>query len=540
MSIRRPPPWEWPEHPPALVTQYIQDGDYGRETVPARLAHWAAQQPDAPALIDGDTVVTYAALSSAMRHAAAELLSRGVAQGDRVALQLPSDARFARAYLGVAAAGAVGMLVHMAYGASDIAPLVRHARPYAAIVGPATPSQDAAAIFSGHADRNGLLDHVLLADDLGRRDPEAIAANQLPDVTSADPLTIGFTSGTVAAPKAVVATHRMMLGNNDRMAPALGIGPGTRVVSASPYSHLFGLGVLSTVLSAGATMVVMPPFTPEGMVDALADHDAEILFAAPAHVTAILASQPAKVEAIGALRRSYLGGASVAPELAAAWEAAVPGDGHRAGQLFGMTETMMTLTTPVEWPASRRHGGVGAPQSGLEVRVVGDDGSLAPAGREGRLQVRGYSVFAGYAGNDRETAASLDAGGWFTTGDLARRTADGDFIITGRTKDVINRGGVKYSPVDLEHLFEEHPAVRQAAIVPLPDPALGERACLCVTLEKTAEFDLAAATAYLSERGISKRMWPERLEVVDDMPLTPTRKVIKRRLVQIVLGKTAK
>ncbi|MEM9684673.1 MAG: class I adenylate-forming enzyme family protein, partial [Pseudomonadota bacterium] len=440
MKTSRPPPWEWPEHSAALVERYVRDGDYGTETVPGRIERWANKQPETPALIDQNGVTTYADLHAAMETYASALLSRGVETGDRVALQLPSDARFAAAYLGAVRAGAVGMLVHMAYGPSDISPLVRHAHPYAAIVAPKTNAYDPSASFADHADGKGLLDHILLTDDLDQRPAASQPARSAPPLTAGDPLTIGFTSGTVAAPKAVVASHRMMLGNNDRMAPALGIGPGTRVVSASPYSHLFGLGVLSTVLSAGATMVVMPPFTPDGMVSALADHDAEILFAAPAHATAILASRPAKIGAISALRRSYLGGASVAPELAAAWEAAVPGDGHRAGQLFGMTETMMTLTTPVDWPAARRHGGVGVPQSGLEVRIVDEDGAMAAADEEGLLQVRGYSVFAGYAGNPMETKASLDTDGWFTTGDLARRTKDGDFVITGRTKDVINRG----------------------------------------------------------------------------------------------------
>ena len=162
----------------------------------------------------------------------------------------------------------------------------------------------------------------------------------------------------------------MMLANNDRVAPALGIGPGTRVVSASPYSHLFGIGVLATVLAAGATMVALPPFTPEGMVEAVAKHDAQRLFAAPAHVAAILAAGLPRLADIKALGRTYLGGASVAPELAAAWEAAVPGDGHRTGQLFGMTESMVTLTTPAAWPAARRICSLGTSAASDRIRAA--------------------------------------------------------------------------------------------------------------------------------------------------------------------------
>lgn len=536
---RRPPPWEWPVHPPSQVDRFLAAGAYGDESVPDRIARWARERTDEPALIDAGRTITYGDLGRSMEAVVAALAARGVEAGDRVALQLPSDSHFAAAYLGTVRLGAVAVLVHMAYGPSEIAPLIDHARPYAAIVAPATAKYDAPAAFGARADGADLLAHILVADGPEWAGVLDTRPAGLPIPRPEDPLILGYTSGTVAAPKAVAASHRMMLANNDRMAPPLGIEPGTRVVSASPYSHLFGIGVLSTVLAAGGTMVVMPPFTPEDMVAAIAGHDAQVLFAAPAHAASILNSRPPDMARIARLRRTYLGGATVSPDLAAAWEAAVPGDGHRAGQLFGMTETMMTLTTPVDWPALRRHAGVGIPESGLDVRVVDEAGAEMPPDREGFLQIRGYSVFAGYAGNPRETAASLDAEGWFTTGDLARRTTDGDFVITGRVKDVINRGGVKYNPTDLEYLIADHPAVEQAAIVPLPDPVLGERACLCVSLVPGAAFDLDIATAYLAERKIGKRLWPERVEIVDDMPLTPTRKVMKRRLVERILAQDA-
>ncbi len=534
---KRPPPWEWPAHPPSQIAAFEAQGTYSAETLASRIARLAGEAPETPALIEAGREVSYGALAEMMEAVAAGLAARGVAPGDRVALQLPSDTGFVAAYLGIARLGAVTTLIHMAYGPGEIAPLVAHARPYAAIVAPATEKHTGAAAFSALADGDGVLDHVLTGAGAEWDSLLASRPADPPLPTAADPLTLGFTSGTVSAPKAVASSHRMMLANCDRAAPPLSIGPGTRVAVASPFSHLFGIGVLTTVLAAGGTMIVMPPYTPDSMVSTVADNDAELLYCAPAHIAAILAEEPTALARIRTLRRTYIGGSILSPELAAAWEAAVPGNGNRALQQFGMTETLITLTTPAEWPAARRHTTVGISEVGLDCRVVDEEGAETLPGVEGLLQVRGYSVFAGYAGNPAETAAVLDADGWFTTGDLARRTDLGDFVITGRVKDVINRGGVKFNPADLEHAFAAHPSIVQAAIVPLPDPVLGERACLCVTLRPGANFGLDDARAFLAARNVGKRLWPERVEVVDDMPVTPTRKVVKRRLVELLLAR---
>jgi len=167
---------------------------------------------------------------------------------------------------------------------------------------------------------------------------------------------------------------------------------------------------------------------------------------------------------------------------------------------------------------------------------VVDDRNVLPADTEGELQVRGLSVFDGYLDNAQATAEAFTGDGWFRTGDLARLDAQGNLSITGRSKEVINRGGVKFNPADVEAVIAAHPAVELCAIVPMPDPVLGERACCFVVARGGAEIDLDAIRAWLARHGIAKTKWPERLEVIEEMPMTPTRKIKKAELAKRVAG----
>jgi cyclohexanecarboxylate-CoA ligase/acyl-CoA synthetase len=139
-------------------------------------------------------------------------------------------------------------------------------------------------------------------------------------------------------------------------------------------------------------------------------------------------------------------------------------------------------------------------------------------------------VFSGYLGNDAATAAAFTGDGWFRTGDLARLDQDGNVQFTGRLKELINRGGIKFNPVDVEIVIDRHPAVAQCAIVPMPDPTLGERACCFAVLKQGANLKLADVCQWLTQYNVAKIKWPERLELIAEMPMTPTRKVKKAEL----------
>jgi non-ribosomal peptide synthetase component E (peptide arylation enzyme) len=194
--------------------------------------------------------------------------------------------------------------------------------------------------------------------------------------------------------------------------------------------------------------------------------------------------------------------------------------------MWGMTELFMGLHTRLDDAHDVRCGSVGRPAPGMELRIVDDRGNPAGDDQSGELQIRGPSVFAGYCGN---AAANLDSfhEGWFRTGDLACRDAKGNFHITGRPKDLINRGGIKINPAEIEVMIDRHPKVLQSAIVPMPDEVMGEKACAFVVTRPGECVSLQEICEWLDQNKLAKMLWPERVELIDEMPMTPTRKIIK-------------
>ena len=183
-----------------------------------------------------------------------------------------------------------------------------------------------------------------------------------------------------------------------------------------------------------------------------------------------------------------------------------------------------------------RFNTIGRATPGTELRVADPDGNLLPEGEVGELHVRGCSLFSGYVGNDEATRSSFSADGWFRTGDLARMDTHGNVQLNGRTNELINRGGVKINPIDMELAISTHPSVAQVAIAPVPDTTVGERASCFVVLKGGAALTFEELKAFLAENKFAKFIWPEHFVVVDEMPMTPTRKVIKAELVRQYLA----
>src|SRR5581483_3335546 len=233
-------------------------------------------------------------------------------------------------------------------------------------------------------------------------------------------------------------------------------------------------------------------------------------------------------DALSSPRAVVISGSACPPELARTVEQRLPAG--RVLQLWGMTELQIGALTRPEDGLDVRTTTAGSASPGTELRITSPDGASVPPDTEGELEVHGSSVFRGYLDNPAANAAAFTADGWFRTGDLAVLDAAGHVRITGRLKDLVNRGGVKINPADVEALLNEHPAVLESAIVPMPDPVLGERACCFVTLRDGATFTLDDMRAWLASRNVAKLRWPERVEVVDAMPFTPTRKIMKREI----------
>jgi acyl-coenzyme A synthetase/AMP-(fatty) acid ligase len=390
--------------------------------------------------------------------------------------------------------------------------------------------------MSSLKDRVETLDHVIVAGDdapagtlaltgLIENGSKAPIAN---GPVAADPAILCFTSGTSSAPKAVVHSYHTLLANNRIAAPIYGMTADDVVLGGPPFTHAFGICVLNFTLMAGGASLLMPQFSPPALTELIETGRPTVLFVAPAHVAACLKAGLLDKADLSSVRIATISGSACPPDVAYALEKAMPNGA--VGQMWGMTECFMGLHTPFDGPADIRCETLGGTTPTFEARMIREDGSVAPAGEDGELEIRGCSVFAGYYANEEANRAAFTGDGWFRTGDLAVRDENGNVRITGRVKDLINRGGIKINPTDIEALVDRHPAVMMSAIAPVPDEVLGEKACLYVQLKPGTQLTLEEACGWLEENGVAKMKWPERLEIVPEMPMTPTRKIIKAAL----------
>jgi len=525
------------DFPPERAAHYRAQGWWTDELLGDWLARAAAARPGGTAIVHEGRAVTYADLARRVRAFARALDRLGIAKGDVVAVQLPNLPEFVIAYLGLASRGAVMQTIHMPYRGAEIETLLAHSGAVAMICMARHKDYAAAAlalelqaklprlahvIAVGGAPTGAVAFDELVADATGDAEPAPVA------VSAADPFVLLYTSGTTAAPKGVPHPSCTYLANFRLAAQALGVVSADRVLCAAPFTHLYGLSALSVALCAGAASILLPAFTPQDLAAVLRSTAPTVIYAGPAHVAACLNGGVLAGQALASVRFVILSGAAVAPDLAEAIEAAL--SGGKVLQLWGMTELQAGAFTRLADDRDVRMRTSGRPAPGNELRVVREDGGAAAPDEVGELEMRGCSLFAGYLDNPGATAAAFTADGWFRTGDLAALDAAGNLRIAGRTKEIINRGGVKFNPLDVEHLLVAHPAVEMCAIIPMPDPVLGERACCFVTLRDGQRFGFDAMQDWLARHAVSKLKWPERLEIIDAMPMTATRKVMKGAL----------
>ncbi len=521
----------------ARVAEFVAQGWWRDDTLTKWLARHAAERADAAAVVHATGTLTWSALSARVAAFASGLAQAGVARGDVVAVQLPNIPEFVVAYLAIARLGAVMTTIHMPYRGSEFETLLRHSRARAIVcLGQAKDWSPAAAAVELRESITTLEAVIALGEpvqgamtfaEVQSASPAVI--RELPGPAASDPFLLLYTSGTTASPKAVPHSYHTLLSNARVGVPEHRIAAADRILSAAPFSHLFGLYSLHVAWAAGASVVLLPQFTPPDLAATVERDKPTALWTAPAHIAACRAMGLFDKHDFSSLELAIMSGSACPPELVRWLAARLPG--CAVTQLWGMTETQAALYTRPGDPLEVSASSAGRASPGTEVRVVSLTDEVCPAGEEGELQVRGCLAFPGFFANDAANRAAFAPGGWYRTGDLATMDAAGNVSITGRAKDVINRGGHKFNPRDVEDLLDSHPKILQSAIVPMPDPVLGEKACCFVTLRPgVAGVTLEELVAFLGERNIAKMKFPERLVVVSEMPLTPTRKIIKGRL----------
>jgi cyclohexanecarboxylate-CoA ligase len=335
-----------------------------------------------------------------------------------------------------------------------------------------------------------------------------------------------FTSGTTGEPKGVMHTWNTLIASTRGFAERLELNPQDVIFMGSPLAHQTGFlwgSVLPIFL--GATVVLLDVWNPERAVALMAQEKATFSVAAPTFLTDILAVHEKGNTQVSSLRTFLLAGAPVPRILV---ELAAEKLGVRIASAWGMTEVALpTITRPTD-SVDKVAGSDGAPLDGTEIRIVGANGEIQGTGQEGRLEARGAFNFIGYL--KRPELYATDHDGWFDTGDLAFIDADGYVRITGRTKDIVIRGGENIPVVEVENALYRHPAIADVAVIAVPDARLGERACACVTLNEGCNLGFEEMVTFLAEAGLTKTYFPERLEIIAEMPRTGSGKIQKYQL----------
>ncbi|WP_338879196.1 cyclohexanecarboxylate-CoA ligase [Achromobacter veterisilvae] len=505
----------------------------------------AASHPDKLALtaVHTDSAevrrFTYRQLAAMADRVAVGLARLGIGAGDVVACQLPNGWQFVVTYLACSRIGAVmNPLMHI-FRQRELSFMLRHGEARVFIVPQRFRGFDYPAMAEGLRADLPRLERViavggagpdsfeaLLSDPRWEAEPDArdILGRSRPgpdDVTQ-----LIYTSGTTGEPKGVMHTANTTFSNIAAYADRLGLGADDVVLMGSPMAHqtgfMYGL-MMPLYLGCGAvTLDIWNPAVAAGLIR---EHGATFSMASTPFLTDLAREVAQSGQGVPTLRTFLCAGAPIPGPLV---EQARQVLGAKIVSAWGMTENgAVTLTRP-EDDDVRAYTSDGCPLPGVEIKVVDASGAALSAGEVGNLWLRSCSNFGGYL--KRPQLNATDDEGWFDTGDMARIDGQGYLRITGRSKDVIIRGGENIPVVEIESLLYRHPAVGQAAIVAYPDERLGERACAVVTLKPGGALALPELVDFLKGQGVALQYIPERLEVRDSLPSTPTGKVQKFRL----------
>jgi len=487
------------------------------------LAERVAATPHAPAILaPGRLPLSYAGLHRQVQAVAQALAGLGLGKDDAVALVLPNGPELACALLGVAAVARAAPL-NPGYRLHELDFYLRdlHAR---ALIVPADDASDARTAAA--AVKIPLIELAPRPQDpaglFDLRAPALPAATACQSPDAEDVALLLHTSGTTARPKLVPLTHANLFASARNIGTVIGLSPDDRCLNVMPLFHIHGLvaGVLAP-LASGGSVICAPGLDPARFFPWLTECAPTWMSAVPTVYQLILEwaeKDPASVVR-GRLRLLRTGSAPLPPTVLANLEALF---GVPVIETYGLTETATQLTSNRLPPGLRKPGSAGAP-GGPELRIRGDDGSFLPPRAVGEVVVRGANIMRGYVGNDEANARAF-ADGWFRTGDLGYQDEDGYVFLTGRTKEMINRGGEKVSPREVEDVLLRHPAVAQAVVFALPHPLLGEVVGAAVVLRPGATVTNAALRAFAAEYLADFKV-PSKFTVVNDLPKGATGKL---------------
>lgn len=531
----------WPEE---QVARYVAKGYWEGRPIGAHLLTTADRYPDQTALVDGELRLSYRELMARADGAAIRLRELGLRPDDRIVVQLPNRWEFAVLTLACLRLGVIPVMALPAHRRSELSYLADHAQARAIAVPDAVKGFDHQELAHSIAAGAATVKHVLVAGEDVRsdsvdlralcqpaEDPSA-ARNEL-DASAPDSRSVAvfvLSGGTTGLPKLIARTHDDYTYNMKRSAEVGGFGPDSVYLAVLPLGHNFPLGapgLLGTLLCGGRVVIASSP-VPEKVFPLIEREGVTAAGLVPAITQRWLEFRESdRSHDLSSLRLLQVGGARLADHLAAQIR---PTLGCTLQQGYGMAEGLICVTHPDDPDEVIIHtqGRPICPDD--ELLIVDESGDPVPPGEPGVLLTRGPYTPRGYYRAEDHNTRAFDADGWYRTGDIVRQRPDGNLVVEGRDKDMINRGGEKISAEEVENFAYQVDGVSGAAAVAMPDRALGETVCLYVVPHPGAVVTLDDVVGVMQEAGVAHFKLPERLVVVDAFPITPVGKVDKKAL----------
>jgi non-ribosomal peptide synthetase component E (peptide arylation enzyme) len=519
---------------PRLAAQYEQRGLWSNETFFEVLERQAARFPEREALCDARERITYGALKDKVERCAEFLRRSGIGRGDVVTVQLPNRIDFAVVFFALELIGAVANKVNPDFRLRELEFILNFSGSRAYVYPTEFRGFDYAAMARTLKEKCKGLTHVFSdADTRADSPPIKERVRMDPD----EIFRMAFTSGTTGDPKCVLHSFNTTLYASRLLNADMRVAEKDVLLIYLPMGLNWGyLTLLQTVL-AGARAVLLERFSAAAALELIEREKVTYIATAPASIVAILNDSSLKKRNLSSLRVVITGGASAAVETIRAYQASV--HGHLI-ELYGMLETGFHTYTRFEDDAEAVNGTIGRVVGEMELRLIDERGDDVAHGEIGEIAARGPSVHLGYHDNPEANAQAFTGDGWFRTGDLGRYVdTNGNVQITGRRKEIINRGGKKFFPREVEEILYTHPKILHAAMVGLPDARLGERNCLCVVPKEGAELQLAEVVEFLRGQVADYKL-PEHLEHFSELPLTGTGKIRRHILRDWVLERQGK
>jgi len=543
------------------ISRAAAPGAAAQSSLPGLVRRYARERRNELAIVEardgGDVALTWQQLLDRVERTATLLLDLGVRPGERVAYQLANCLEFVVVSLATLRIGAVCCPLMPIFREREVAFCLRRSGARVLVVPDEARGRNPAAEIASlvreasifHGDLPLRLEHVIVSASERRSHALPVADNDdgavqwlrleetleriAPNVAALDAresdpdaiVQLLFTSGTSGEPKGVLHRNDVLMRAAAMEVEHLGLGAGDRIFVPSPLAHQTGfLYGMWLAIVMGVPQIVQPVWNAPRALRALNDWDGTFVQAATPFLADLVKAVEDGATPPAALRIFVATGAAVPRSLA---QRATRVLGTAVCGAWGTTESCLgSLSAPGDEPA-KVWGTDGRALRGIRLRITDAEGRVLPAGAEGHFEVESPTMFEGYADRPEWTAAAYTPDGWFRTGDLGVLDESGYVRITGRVRDVINRGGEKIPVAEVEQLLSDHPAVAEVAIVAMPDPRLGERACAFVVLRRNGSLDFERMRHYLDACQVAKHYWPERLEIVAELPRTPSGKVQK-------------